>query len=71
MIHSEKTLLHACLPSMKENRILMEYLPHILLHALLEGNDSEYGRIYSEMITVINSFNNKRKVDEKVLEVRI
>lgn len=70
MIHSDKkTLLHACLPSMKEERILMEFLPHILLHSLLEGNVSEYGRIYLEMITVIKSFTKKQKLDKEVLEV--
>lgn len=72
MIQSEKkTLLHACLPSMKEDRILMAFLPHILLHALLEGSTSEYGRIYTEMVTVINSFNRRQKLDEEILEVNV
>lgn len=72
MIRSDKkTLLHACLPSMKEERILMEFLPHILLHALLEGDAADYGKIYLEMITVINSFTKKHKLDNEVLDVRI
>lgn len=71
-INSEKkTLLHACLPSMKEERVLMEFLPHILLHALLEGSTDEYGKIYSEMLTVISSVSNQHKLDEDVLEVGI
>lgn len=71
MIDTDKrTLLHACLPSMKEERVLMEFLPHILLHSLLQGGANEFGRIYLEMITVINSFNITQKLENEILEVR-
>lgn len=65
-----KALLEVCLPCMKyDHRILMEFLPHILLHSLLEGDQQDVNNAYVEVSTVINSFNNQRVMDEAVINV--
>lgn len=57
---------------MKQNkRILMNFLPHILLHALLEGSGDIDDKSSIEFQTVTNSFTKKRKLDDKVLNVKI
>lgn len=62
---SSKALLEVCLPSMKyDHRILMEFLPHILLHSLLEGEPNDVNKAYIEITTVINSFNNQQVLNE-------
>ncbi|XP_018574027.1 serine/threonine-protein kinase ATR-like, partial [Anoplophora glabripennis] len=69
--NERKQLLTVCLPSMKQSkRILMNFLPHILLHALLEGPDDIGDKSFVEFQTVTNSFTKKRKLDETVLGLR-
>lgn len=42
---------------MKQNhRTLMHFLPHILLHSLLEGSSDDLSKCYTEFMAVINSF---------------
>lgn len=55
----------------QSKRILMNFLPHIVLHALLEGSDDISDKTFVEFQTVTNSFTKKRKLDEIVLGVRI
>ncbi|KAJ8944483.1 hypothetical protein NQ314_009467 [Rhamnusium bicolor] len=65
--NEHKQLLTVCLPSMKQDkRILMHFLPHILLHALLEGSDINE-KSFVEFQTITNSFTKKKKLDPKVL----
>ncbi|KAK9719934.1 Phosphatidylinositol 3- and 4-kinase [Popillia japonica] len=53
----KRNLLEVCLPSMKQNhRTLMHFLPHILLHSLLEGSSDDLSKCYTEFMAVINSF---------------
>ncbi|GJQ85421.1 hypothetical protein Trydic_g23851 [Trypoxylus dichotomus] len=53
----KRKLLEVCLPSMKKShRTLMHFLPHILLHSLLEGSPNDFDRTYEEFMAVINSF---------------
>ncbi|KRT79873.1 hypothetical protein AMK59_8162 [Oryctes borbonicus] len=53
----KKKLLEVCLPSMKQcHRTLMHFLPHIVLHSLLEGSPNDFKKCYDEFAAVINSF---------------
>ncbi|CAH1116639.1 unnamed protein product [Phaedon cochleariae] len=66
-----KVLLKVTLPSMKQDkRILMHFLPHVLLHALLEGSDRIAEKCFVEIITITSSFSKKKSMDEKVLNLR-
>ncbi|XP_044758902.1 serine/threonine-protein kinase atr [Coccinella septempunctata] len=63
-----RTLLEGCLPSMKEGeRILMHFLPHILLHSLIEGNCEEAA--YDEFQAVLSSFSTKHELDNSIVSV--
>ncbi|KAL3272429.1 hypothetical protein HHI36_013911 [Cryptolaemus montrouzieri] len=63
-----RVLLEDCLPSMKEGeRVLMHFLPHILLHALIEGDSQEAA--YEEFQAVLSSFNDKHVLDSSQLNV--
>lgn len=65
-------LLQACFPSLKEDyRLLMLFMPHVLLHSLIEGNDTDQENAYVEITAILNSFCTKKKLDSKILEVRI
>lgn len=58
------------MPSMKQDyRIHMHFLPHILLHSLLEGTCSDKQKAFDEIMAVINSYNAKRELDPKILYV--
>ncbi|KAJ8938742.1 hypothetical protein NQ318_016037 [Aromia moschata] len=66
-----RQLLEVCLPSMKQNnRILMHFLPHILLHALLEDCNDIHEKSFQECETITNSFTKKTELDQKVLNLR-
>ncbi|KAK4874516.1 hypothetical protein RN001_013876 [Aquatica leii] len=55
-----RSLLQVCLPSLKQDhKTLMTFLPHILLHALLDGDADVHQNIYEEFMAVINSFSNR------------
>lgn len=61
-----------CLPSLKQDhKMLMLFLPHILLHSLLEGNNNDQQKAYDEMLAVIGSFKSKEKVENNLLNVSI
>ncbi|XP_060518372.1 serine/threonine-protein kinase ATR isoform X2 [Cylas formicarius] len=63
-----KSLIQSCFPSMKLNKkILMHFLPYILLHSLIEGQGDD--RAYLEFRTIINSYNTKT-VDSKIFNNR-
>lgn len=40
----------------QSHRTLMHFLPHILLHSLLEGTMKDLGKCHDEFMAVINSF---------------
>lgn len=62
--------MEGCLPSMKEGeRILMHFLPHILLHSLIEGNCEEAA--YDEFQAVLSTFNTKHELDSSIINVRV
>ncbi|XP_072378347.1 serine/threonine-protein kinase ATR [Diabrotica undecimpunctata] len=69
--HERKELLKVYIPSMKQDkRILMHFLPHILLYALLEGTDRISEKALIEIQTITSSFSKERTLDEKVLNLR-
>ncbi|XP_057666885.1 serine/threonine-protein kinase ATR-like [Diorhabda carinulata] len=58
-----KTLLKVYLPSMKQDqRILMHFMPHILLHALLEGSDRIAEKCLVEIQTITSSITDNRAI---------
>ncbi|KAG5868652.1 hypothetical protein JTB14_031712 [Gonioctena quinquepunctata] len=66
-----KALLKVILPSMKQDkRILMHFLPHILLHSLLEGNNRISEKCFIEIQTITSSFTKKKVLEQKVLNLR-
>lgn len=68
----KKNLLLACMPSMKQDhRILIHFLPHILLHALLEGTVRFTENCIVEVQAVTNAFKNVQKLNENILNVSI
>nr|CAI5838056.1 unnamed protein product [Callosobruchus analis] len=67
----KKNILTVCLPSMKhDKRILMYFLPHVLVLALLEGTDGIAGKSLTEIQTITTSFSKTRCLDQKVLNLR-
>lgn len=65
-----QSLLQAYLPSSKhDHRTMMHFLPHIFLHSLIEGTPSDRDKIMKEIMCVINTFNAKRELDQKLLNV--
>ncbi|RZC32904.1 serine/threonine-protein kinase ATR, partial [Asbolus verrucosus] len=66
-----QSVLSPCLPAMKQDhRILMQFLPHILLHSIIEGSNDSKEKSYNEIKTVTSSFVKKKKIDPKLLDVR-
>lgn len=47
----------------------MHFLPHILLHSILEGTNEDQEKAYNEIIAVISSYNSKQELDPKILNV--
>lgn len=69
---NKKSLLKVCLPSMKQdNKILLHFLPYVLLHALLEGEDGISQKSFTEIQTITSSFTEQKPLDPKVLNVSI
>ncbi|XP_050294547.1 serine/threonine-protein kinase ATR [Anthonomus grandis grandis] len=67
----EKSLLQSCLPSMKlDKRVLMHFLPYILLHSLLEEFNINEERCFIEFNTILESFNSRRTINEAILNNR-
>lgn len=67
----KQNFLQACLPSLKQDhRLLMQFLPHLLLHSLLEGGAKDKENIYNEITAVVNSFNTKCKLDTNIVNVK-
>lgn len=53
-------LLQACLLGLQQdNRVFMLFLPHILLHALLDNKEDIHESAYLEILAVINSSSSK------------
>lgn len=70
--NDKKSLLKVCLPSMKQdNRILLHFLPHVVLHALLEGEDRVSEKSFKEVEMITSSFTEQKPLDPKVLNVSI
>ena len=60
----KRNMLEVCMPSAKvNNRILLYFLPYIVLHSLLDGTDSDNDRLYGEFLAVISSTTNRKAVD--------
>lgn len=58
---NKRCLLQVCFPSLRQDhRTLMTFLPHILLHALLDGNHECQQEIFKEFNAVIESLNTKK-----------
>lgn len=68
----KRCFLKECLPSMRhDNRILLYFLPYILLHALLDGDGTISEKSHIEVQTITYSFTEKKTLDPKVLNVSI
>lgn len=68
----KRSFLRECLPSMKhDHKILLHFLPYILLHALLEGEGKIKEKSHIEIQTITSSFTDKKPLDPKVLNVSI
>lgn len=68
----KRSLLKECLPSMKhDHRILLHFLPYILLHGLLEGDEILKEKSRVEIQTITSSFTDKKLLDPKVLNVSL
>ncbi|CAH0564186.1 unnamed protein product [Brassicogethes aeneus] len=66
-----KTLLLACSPSMKQDhRILIHFLPYILLHSLLEGSNDIQEKCVVEFQAVTNAFKIKKELNHRILNAR-
>lgn len=51
-----KTVFQSCFPCIKrDQRILMELLPYVLLHCILECNDEDVERAHLEIKTVVDA----------------
>ncbi|XP_023017943.2 serine/threonine-protein kinase atr isoform X2 [Leptinotarsa decemlineata] len=69
--HDKIEFLKVILPSMKQDkRVLMHFLPHILLHSLLEGNDRIAEKCLIEIQTITSSFTRKKSLEKKALGLR-
>lgn len=70
MPDQKEALLTSCLLSMKQNaHILMEFLPYILLHVVIEGEMSEFTKAHKEISTVANVCYYERETDENLFSV--
>lgn len=47
----------------------MEFLPHVLLHALLEGNSDAVEKVYIEISSVVSVFDGEFKTPDKIFSV--
>ncbi|ERL94616.1 hypothetical protein D910_11893 [Dendroctonus ponderosae] len=67
----KRSLLQSCFPSMKlDQRVLMHFLPYIVLHSLVDSVNSNEEKCYVEFEFILNGFNKLRDVDEKILSNR-
>ncbi|XP_030746712.1 serine/threonine-protein kinase ATR-like isoform X2 [Sitophilus oryzae] len=67
----QKSLLQNCFPSMKmDKKVLMHFLPYILLHSLLESSSGSETHCYTEFQTILNSFNCNKAVADEVLNTK-
>ncbi|XP_066138403.1 serine/threonine-protein kinase ATR [Euwallacea fornicatus] len=67
----KRSLLLTCYPSMKlDKRVLMHFLPYILLHSLLEGANDEEEKSYKEFVAVLSSSKVKRTADQTLFNIR-
>ncbi|KAK5640945.1 hypothetical protein RI129_009492 [Pyrocoelia pectoralis] len=56
----ERSVVQVCLPSLhQDHNTLMVFLPHILLHALLDGAPLSHEDIFKEFMAVINTYSNR------------
>lgn len=70
MPQQKEALLTSCLLSMKQNtHILMEFLPYILLHVLIEGETSEFTKAHKEISAVANACYYERETDKNLFNV--
>lgn len=53
----------------QDNRILLHFLPHILLHALLEGDNMISDKSFKEIQTITRSFTDQKPLDPKAFNV--
>lgn len=53
----------------QDNRILLHFLPHILLHALLEGDNMISDKSFKEIQTITSSFTDQKPIDPKAFNV--
>ncbi|KAF7269206.1 hypothetical protein GWI33_017672 [Rhynchophorus ferrugineus] len=64
-----KSLLQNCFPSMQmDKKVLMHFLPYILLHSLLEGSEEIDEKSLLEFQTILNSFDRSTMIDVEVLK---
>ncbi|KAL1512933.1 hypothetical protein ABEB36_002432 [Hypothenemus hampei] len=69
LVPEKRSLLQSCFPSMKlDNRVLMHFLPYILLHSLLEGVTDNEEKIFKEFEAILKSFNTRRTVTTAVID---
>ncbi|KAB0793869.1 hypothetical protein PPYR_13489 [Photinus pyralis] len=56
----ERSVVQVCLPSLhQDHNTLMVFLPHILLHALLDGSQASHDDIFAEFTAVIDTYTNR------------
>lgn len=66
-----QTVLTPCLPAMKQdNRILMQFLPHILLHSIISDTQENMERAFIEIKAVVGSFTQKKN-DSELLVISV
>ncbi|XP_063916724.1 serine/threonine-protein kinase ATR-like isoform X2 [Zophobas morio] len=60
-----QVVLHPCLPAMKQDsRILMVFLPYIVLHSVISDVKDNREKMYTEIKTVTSSFDKKRQLQD-------
>lgn len=68
--NDKQSLLEVCKPSLKQDfKTLMFFLPHILVHAILDSTEEEKNLIHGEFMAVLTS-NNEKKLDPALMQFR-
>ncbi|XP_071056684.1 serine/threonine-protein kinase ATR [Onthophagus taurus] len=67
----KRPLLQVCLPSIKQDeKLQMHFLPHILLHSLLDGKQKIRKKWHEEFFAVINSMNEHKRISDDLSNLR-
>lgn len=67
-----QALVNPCLLAIKQDqKILMWFLPYILLHCIIGGSQDDRDKIFKEIKTVTSLPTGSKKIDTELLNVSI